>query len=280
MLDDLLRDFRFTFRSLYKRPLFALVAILTLALGIGANTAIFSVVNGVLLAPLPYGEPDRLVQIWKLSTRTKSEQLPESVLNYQDLLQQTTTFEQVGATRSQAFVMTDTDEPERVNGARVTANFFSTLRVQPILGRDFLSSDDQQGSQPVAILGYSLWQRRYEKNPGVVGRTLMIDGKSYVVVGVLPKGIYYPQPDSELYVPMVFRQNELLRGAAFLRLVGRLKPGTSLAQARADADTIGVRLAQQYPAENSTNTYSLVPLQEQVTGKVRPALLLLIGAVG
>lgn len=280
MLDELLRDLRFTFRSLYKRPLFAVVAVSTLALGIGANTAIFSVVNGVLLAPLPYGEPDRLVQIWKLSTRTKSEQLPESVLNYQDLIQQTTTFEQVAATRNQAFIISDTDEPERVNGARVTANFLSTLKVRPLHGRDFLGSDDQPGAQPVAILSYSLWQRRYEKNPDVVGRTLTIDGKSYVVIGVLPQGIYFPQPDSELYVPMVFRQNELLRGAAFLRLVARLKPGITLDQARADTDTIGVRLAQQYPAENSTNTYSLVPLQEQVTGKVRAALLLLLGAVG
>ena len=278
MLDNLWRDFRFTLRSLYKRPLFAVVAILTLALGIGANTAIFTVVNAVLLAPLPFGDSEGLVQIWKLSSKTQNEKLPESVLNYKDLQQQTSTFEQVAAIRVQAFVMTDTDEPARINGARITANFFSTLKV-PVYGRDFLNSDEEPGAQPVVILSYALWQSRYERSPQIVGRTLAIDGKNHLVIGVLPQGIYYPLPDTDLYVPMAFRSTELLRGSAFLRMLGRLKPGTSLEHARADTETIGVRLAQQYPAENNTSTYLLVPLREQVVGQIRPALMLLLGAV-
>ncbi len=280
MLDSILQDFRFAFRSLSKRPLFAIVAIATLALGIGANTAIFTVINAVLLAPLPYGEPSKLVQIWKTSIKSKTDQNPESVPNLKDLQQQNTTFEQIAATRSQAFVMTDADEPERINGARVSANLFSTLKVSPIAGRDFLSSEDQPGAQAVVILSYALWQRRYGGNPGIVGRVLPIDGKSYVVIGILPQGIYYPTPDNDLYVPLVFQPSESLRGGAFLRVLGRLKPGASLAHARADTDTIGVRLAQQYSAEDNGTGYNLILLQEQVVGRIRPALMLLLGAVG
>ena len=279
-MELLLQDVRYAIRLLFKRPLFATVAVVTLALGIGANTAIFSVVDAVLLAPLAYQEPDRLMMIWAINSSSNADQQPASVPDFDDLKEQSQTFDEIAASRSQAFNLTDGDEPERVGGARVTVNMFSVLAVKPVVGRDFLESEGLAGAEPVVILSHSLWQQRYGSDPAIVGRALNVDGKSYTVVGVLPKGIYYPAQDTNLYVPFIPQPNEIVRGARFLRVIGRLKKNVSPAEARAEMETIAGRVAAAYPATNTGWGIYLVPLHEQIVGRVRPALIVLLSAVG
>jgi len=279
-MELLLQDVRYAVRLLFKRPLFATVAVVTLALGIGANTAIFSVVDAVLLAPLAYPEPDRLMMIWAINSSSNADQQPASVPDFDDLKEQSQTFDEIAASRSQAFNLTDGDEPERVGGARVSVNMFSALAVKPVVGRDFLESEGLAGAEPVVILSHSLWQQRYGSDPAIVGRALNIDGKSYTVVGVLPKGIHYPAQDTDLYVPFIPQPNEIVRGARFLRVIGRLKKNVSPAEARAEMETIAGRVAVAYPATNTGWGIYLVPLHEQIVGRVRPALIVLLSAVG
>jgi len=280
MLDNLWQDTRYGVRVLLKRPAFAAVAILTLALGIGVNTAIFSVVNSVLLAPLPYEKIDELIVIMKTAVSPKVDNGPESVPNLIDLQQQNHSFEQIAASRLQQFVLTDGDQPERVGGARVAANIFSLLRISPAVGRNFVPSEDQPSATPVAIISHNLWQQRYGGDPRIIGQRVTIDGQPYTLVGVLPAGIYYPTPETNVYIPLVFQPKEILRGAAFLRVIGRLKTGVTLKAARAELDTIADRLAKEYPKENTGSGYNLVPIQEQVVGPIKPALMLLLVAVG
>ncbi len=164
-MELLLQDVRYAIRLLFKRPLFATVAVVTLALGIGANTAIFSVVDAVLLAPLAYPEPDRLMMIWAINSSSNADQQPASVPDFDDLKEQSQSFDEIAASRSQAFNLTDGDEPERVVGARVTVNMFSALAVKPVVGRDFLESEGLAGAEPVVILSHSLWQQLYRRRP-------------------------------------------------------------------------------------------------------------------
>jgi len=229
MLHNLLQDIRFGIRALFKSKLFAIASIVTLALGIGANTAVFSAVNAVLLAPLPFQNADELVVLWRTALTTRTDRLPESIPNLEDLKAQNQSFEKIAAVRGQQVVLTDGDQPERVGGARASANLFSTLGVKPILGRDFLSGEDQQGASPVVIISNGLWQERYGADPNVIGRTVTIDRKSYTIVGVLPQGIYYPNAKTYLYVPLIYQPAEINRGQSFLGVIGRLKPGVILA---------------------------------------------------
>ena len=278
-MELLLADLRYAARTLLKRPLFATVAVLTLALGIGANAAIFSVVNAVLLAKLPFEKPDELMMIWGNNAAANLYQQPASVPDYDDL-KENQVFEQIAATRSQAFNLTGGDEPERINGARVAVNLFSLLRAKPLMGRDFFEPDGVAGAEPVVLVSHALWQQRYGADINLIGRPLNVDGKSYTVIGVLPPGVYYPTPDVSLYIPLITQPNELARGARFLRVIGRLKQGVSLSEARAEMNTIAGRAADQYPVTNSGYGIDLVPLHEQIVGRVRPALLVLLGAVG
>jgi putative ABC transport system permease protein len=276
----LLRDIHYALRLLWKRPGFTLVAIITLALGIGANTAIFSVVNAVLLAPLPYEEPDRLLVVGARQVIANENQLPTSWPDFEDWREQNRVFEQLAATRNAIFNLTTAGETERIMGARVSSNLYALLRVKPILGRDFLEAEGKPGAEAVAILSYGLWQRRYGADPQIVGRALQLDGIPYTVVGVLPQGVYFPAPDTELVIPLIPQQREILRPMRFIRVLGRLRPGVSLQQASADMDTIAARIEQQYPDSNTGWRVQLVPLQEQMVGKIRLALLVLLGAVG
>lgn len=278
MIHNLLQDIRFGIRTLFKSKLFASAAIATLALGIGANTAVFSAVNAVLLAPLPFQNAEQLVVIWKSPLTTKTEQFPESIPNFEDLKAQNQSFEKLAAIRSQQVILTDGDQPERTGGARASANFFSTLAVKPILGRDFLAGEDQQGASPVVIISHRLWQERYGSQSSVIGRTMTIDRKTYTIVGVLPQGVYYPNPETSLYVPFIYQPAEINRGQAFFRVIGRLKPGVSLAQARAELDTIAARLTQQYPDVNTNVGYNPVLLRDQIVGPIRTPLIVLLAA--
>jgi predicted permease len=279
-MELLLQDVRHAVRLLLKRPLFAAVAVVTLALGIGANTAIFSVVNAVLLSPLAYEDPDTLAVIWGGSQSSSLDQQPSSVPEYVDLKAQSQAFDEIAASRSQALNLTDGDEPARLGGARVATNLFSLLAVKPAAGRSFLEAEGVAGAEPVVMISHGLWQQRYGSDPDLVGRALNVDGKSYTVVGVLPKGFYYPTPDISIYLPLIPQPNEIARGARFLRLIGRLKKGVSFAEARAEMETISGRLARQYPDTNTGWSIRVVPLHEQVVGRVRPALIVLLGAVG
>jgi putative ABC transport system permease protein len=240
----------------------------------------FSVVNAVLLTSLPFGDPARLVVIWKTAVETKTDQNPESVPNLQDIQSQNTAFEHIAAVRSQPMIFDDGNEPERQTGARVSTNFLTVLGVRQILGRDFAIDEDQSTAQPVVIISNALWQSRYGGRNDTVGKNVVIDGKAHTIIGVLPAGIYYPSADMNLYVPLVLRPAEINRGQAFLRLLGKLKPNVTLTQARAEFDTIASRLAQQYPDVNKGATYNLVSLHEQVVGNLSTSLLVLWGAVG
>lgn len=280
MFENIWRDVRFGARTLAKHKFFAAVAITTLALGIGVNTAIFSVINAVLLAPLPYDNYQDLVVIWKFNATANANQQPESIPNFLDLKEQNQVFDDIAAIRPQRLILTDMDHPESIAGARVSPSLFSLLRVKPQPGRDFLGSEDREGGSSVALISYRLWQQRYGGDSKIVGRALTADGKRFNIIGVLPKDINYPTPDTDLYVPLVFQANENLRGASFLRLIGRLKPGVSLATAKAQLKIVGDRLAEKYPAENKGTNYQLIDLQDQIVGTIRPALMMLLGAVG
>jgi putative ABC transport system permease protein len=281
-METLLRDIRYGIRSLLKRPGFTVVALIALALGIGANTAIFSLVNAVLLRSLPYSEPDRLVWVFG-NIRNGGNRASVSPLDYLDYRQQNTTFEQFAASLSVPLPvnLTGNGEPERLTGAAVTGNYFQALGVQPALGRTFLLENEITGSDQVTVLSYALWQKQFGGDPNIVSKNVTLDGKTYNVIGVMPKDFNVPQP-AELWVPMTFdvRPQMKQRKAHFLRPVGRLKPGVTIAQAQADTDVIARRLEQQYPETDTGWNLRLVSLREQLIGNTKPTLFILFGAVG
>ena len=275
-----LADIRYAVRMLIRRPAFTAVALVTLALGIGANTAIFSVLNAVLLNPLPYANSSELTLLWLQHPPTNQFQQPVSYPDFDDWRAQSQSFERIVGTRTLSVNFTDGDEPERINGARVTSGFLSIFRVIPVAGRDFLESETQPGAPPVALIGYKLWQERYGGDLSLIGRSVSIDNTSCTIVGVLPKGFNYPTPDTEAYVPLIQGKGDTARGSRFLRVVGRLNPGVSISEAQAEMNIIAERIADAYPDSNADVIVKLVPLHEQVVGKIRPALLILFGAAG
>jgi putative ABC transport system permease protein len=281
-MNSLLQDLRYGARMLLKNPSFTVVAVITLALGIGANTAIFSVVNAVLLQPLPFTEPDRLVWVWG-NIRNGGNRASVSPLDYLDYRAQNTTFEQFAATFSvpASFNLTGSGDPERLEGAVATGNFFQALGVSAALGRTFLLENEKPGRDQVVVLSHRLWQRRFGGEPSIIGKTLTLDGKSFEVIGVMPPGFKFPQR-AELWAPMNFEiaAGMKQRKAHFLRPVGRLKLGVTLAQAQADMDAVARRLEAQYPESNTGWNLRMVPLRDQLVGNIKPTLHVLFGAVG
>jgi putative ABC transport system permease protein len=280
----MLKDLRLAVRSLLRRPGFTLVVVVTLALGIGANTAIFSVVNAVLLSPLPYKEPERLVAVSARNSVRNLTNQPVSFLNYTDWREQGQAFENLAAIRAESLSLTGRGEPERVNGVKVTVNILATLGVTPEHGRDFLPEEGRPEAASTALLSYGLWQRRFGGDPKIIGETLTLDNKPHTVIGILPRwlrypGLMMPQTGAEIWIPYFVSPSQNQRGFANLRLVGRLKGGVSLATAQSDMDLIARRLEQQYPADNTNLGIGLVPLLEQLVGNVRPAITILVGAV-
>jgi predicted permease len=280
MLRDLGQDLRYGLRMLVKNPGFTIVAVIALALGIGANSAIFSVVNTVLLRPLPYKNPDALVMIWEEASHLGFPRNTPSPANFIDWRTQNTVFEGMAAMAEKSFNLTGVGEPERLDGRRVSANLFSLLGVDAQLGRTLGPEEDKPGTR-VVVLSYGLWQRRFGSDPGIIGRPLTLSGESYTVVGVMPRSFQFPTREDQLWVPIAFPAEEASqRGNHYLEVVGRIKPGVSLKQAQAEMDTIAARLAQQYPDYNVRIGNVVTPLHEQVVGDIRPALLVLLGAVG
>ena len=281
-METLLRDIRYGARSLSKRPGFTVIALIALALGIGANTAIFSLVNAVLLRPLPFAEPDRLVWVFG-NIRNGGNRASVSPLDFLDYRQQNTTFEEFAAQFSfpLAVNLTGNGEPERLTGAAVTGNYFQALGAKAAMGRTFQLENEKPGSDQVAVLSYGLWQKRFGGDPAIVNKTVTLDGKKIEVIGVMPQDFSFPQT-AELWMPINFNLSEDMkqRKAHFMRPIGKLKPGVTLAQAQADTDIIARRLEAQYPGSNAGWNLRLVSLREQLVGNTRPTLLLLFGAVG
>ena len=280
---DLRQDLRYGLRTLAKNPAFTSIAIVALALGIGANSAIFSVVDAVLLRPLPFKKPEQLVMLWENATHLGFPKNTPSPANFLDWQKQAGAFTGMAAMVERSFNLTGVGEPERLDGRRVSANLFDLLGVRAVLGRTFVPDDDRPGSH-VVLLSYSLWQRRFGSDPSVIGRALALNGESYTVIGIMPRFVQLPgfaNRNDQLWVPIAFPPEEAAqRGNHFLEVIARMKPGITLKQAQAEMETIAARLAQQYPDYNTRLGAVVVPLHEQVVGDIKPALLILLGAVG
>ncbi len=280
-LRDLPQDLRYAGRLLRKSPGFAATGVLTLALGIGANAALFSVVNGVLLNPLPYPHSEQLVAVY--AKTPGFDQAPIVYLNFLDWQGDTKTLSSMATYRNQNYNVTGAAEPERLSGYQISAGFFSTLGVQPILGRAFRSDDDQLGVAPVVILGGGLWRRKFGSSNDVIGKSLTLNGTSYLVVGVMPPGFTFYGQDRDVYTPIgqwndpSFRDRRISVSA---HAIGRLKSGVTLPQAKADMDLVASNLAAAFPVADKQAGITLVSMKEDIVGNVQPFLLVLLAAVG
>ncbi|MFZ3247123.1 MAG: ABC transporter permease [Candidatus Acidiferrales bacterium] len=275
------QDVKYGLRMLAKAPGFTAVAVLTLALGIGANTAMFSVVDGVMLAPLPYAQPDRLVVIWENNLHFKHH-VWASYPNFQDWQRSAGSFEQMAALRWQDFDVTSPGAPEHLQGENVSADFFAMLGVNLALGRNFSPQEDQRGGAPVVIISSSFWRNRFGGNPQALGKPVTLNGIVYAVVGVLPPGFSFADQHDDVYTPLGQGDPLMLdpRGAPAVLSIARLKPGVSLSQAQAEMITIQGHLEQLYPDANRGVGTDVVPLKQVMIGDVNGTLLLLLGAVG
>ena len=284
VLETLWSDIRFGLRMLRKNPGFTAVALATLALGIGGNTAIFSIVNGVLLNPLPFPQPDRLVALHE--SKPNFEQGSISYPNFLDWQRDNRTFSSMAVARRYAFSFTGKGEAEQVNAEFVTADFFPLLGVNPILGRTFTQSEELPGAGPAALISEGLWRRKFDAAKDVLGKSITLDGKDYTIIGVIPARFHLLTPsfhEQDVYAPIRQWNNNLLmkRGAGLgIHGFGRLKPGVTIAQARADMDEVTRNLAAAFPDADRGISASIVPLKEQMIGDVRPFLLVLLVAVG
>jgi putative ABC transport system permease protein len=282
-MDTFLRDLRYAVRMLAKRPGFTAVAVLALALGIGANTAIFSVVNAVLLRPLGYLEPDRLLMVWENHT---ARQGPEtewtSPPTFADWRDQNNVFDSVAALQGWGPTVTGGAEPERLVGAAVSHDMFKVLGVEPALGRGFRLEEDRAGGERVVILGHGVWKRRFGGEPSILDRAITLNGEPYTVIGVMPEGFRFPIiSNAEAWTPLLQTVNSTCgRGCYTLRTVARLKPGVTIERARQEMGALAEGLAEKYPEANKGIGVTLISLHEQVVGSLKPMLLVLLGAVG
>jgi predicted permease len=283
-METLFQDLRYGIRQLRKSPGFAAVAIITLALGIGVNTIIFSVVNGVLLSPLPFTAPDQLVTLHENKPNFEGGSL--SYPNFRGWQKDNHTFSSMAIARLYGFSLTRAGEPEQINGELVSSDFFPTLGVNPVLGRSFAAGEDEVGAEPVAMISAGLWQRKFSSAPDILSKSLTLDGKNYSIVGVIPASFHLRVPgfrDGDIYVPIGQWSNPLLltRGAGLgIHGLGRLKPGVTVAQARADLATVTSNLAAAFPEADKGITAKVVPLKQQMVGGVQSYLTVLLAAVG
>jgi len=282
----LVQDLRYAIRTLAKNPGFTVVVVLTLALGIGANTAIFSVVDAVLLRPLPYPESDRLFTVYQTLPQDPAQNTGVSYPNYLDWTQQNQAFESIAAVRGTALALSGQGEPTYIRTGSVTSNYFDVLRVKPLLGRTLQSSDDALNANPVVVMSESLWRARFGADPAIVGRAITLDQHPITVVGIVPVYFHPSVPDAaaQLWVPLrqdgVFSDMRGRRAGHYMVVLGRLKSGVNAAQAQSEMAAMEQRLAEQYPNENKGWGIRIVSLQADMAGNVRIALLVLLGAVG
>ncbi|HEU4506732.1 MAG TPA: ABC transporter permease [Pyrinomonadaceae bacterium] len=282
-IETVWRDVRTGVRALVHSPVFTVATVLSLALGIGANTAIFSVVSGLLLRPLPYPESEQIVHVWHTPPPQSFPGLDRfsvSPANYLDWKSQSTAFEQMAVYTDTGLSLSTSNDPLPLIGAVVSSDFFSVLRSNAMQGRTFTPDDEQPGRDQVVVISHGLWQRAFGANPNIVGQTLTLNSRSFTVVGIMPAGFEFPQ-ETELWVPLAWDDNERqIRSDHNYLVIARLKQNVSLDQARAEMNTISSRLEQQYPEENSGWGSVVIPLREDLIGDIRPALLVLFCAVG
>jgi putative ABC transport system permease protein len=282
-LDRVRQDLRYGVRMMAKHRGMTCVAVLTLALGIGANTAIFSVINAVLLGPLPYQDPDRLVYLWTIIP-PRAEPMSTSFPDFLDWSEQQQVFEGIAAGSSGGSTLTGGDEPYYVQTASVSANLFQLLRVGPILGRSFLAEDEEWGRNRVVILSHGLWQRQFGGGPDILGRPIQLDGVAFTVVGILPAGFEPPIPNVELWRPLALAPDNPTRAGRntrlFTPLLARLKPGVTVEQADQELKSIAYRLAQAYPQTNGQVSATVISMAEWNTRPISRSLWVLLGAVG
>jgi len=285
-MENMFQDLRFALRQFLRNPGFSAIAVLTLALGIGANTAIFSVVNGVLLQPLPFKDPDRLVRVWHTPPARSFPGMTTfsvSAANYFDWQRENHVFEKMSIYNYRGFTLTGVAQPLQVDGCAVSSGFFETLGVPPLLGRVFSPEEDQPGHTNVVILSYRFWQEHFGANPGIVGHNIIMDGNNFLVAGVMPESFRFPdfgQLQVQMWTPMGWTDPErAVRGEHHSVVIARLKPGVDVKQAQAEMNTISSRLEQLYPADDKGWGARVVPLHQDIVNDVRPALLVLLGAV-
>src|SRR6185295_9656423 len=271
-MDTLFQDLRFGIRLLLKNPGFSGVAVLALALGIGANTAIFSVVNSVLLRPLPYAEPDRLFELREVKLPEHPD-FPVTPATFLDWQNQSATFAQIGAYLPTSVNVSGATNPERLRAAQLSAGFIGMLGVNPARARDFLPEEDQPGQNSVAIISHRLWQRQFAADPEVLSRTIKLNDKVYTIVGVMPPKFAYPETDTDIWIPMAFDADDRQAyGAHYLTVLGRLNPGATIEQARADMSGIAESLAEQHPDMKRGWTVNVVSMLDYAVSDTRPAL--------
>lgn len=282
-MSTFLLDLRYGVRLLTKSPWFLLAAVVTLSLGIGANTAIFSAVNAVLLRPLPFRDPQRVVRLWENNLQKGRTRNPVSPPNFIDWREQNQVFEEVAAYSSWNPNVTGTASAERVQGVQVSVNLFQLLGVNPEAGRSFDAADNQSTDNRVVVISHGLWQRRFASDPNAVNSTLMLNGNSYILVGVMPPDFQFPlgAEKKDLWVPLSFDADDLKgRATRYLSVVARLKPGVTIDQARSEMQSVATQTAEQYPQTNSGWSVTIVPLYEQLVADTRSTLLVMLVAVG
>jgi len=280
MLEELGRDLRYGARMMLKNPGFTLVAVITLALGIGMNTAIFSVVYSVLLRPLPYHAPEKLMAMHSTFPQKNIFRNAVSAPDFVDWRAQNQVFDAMSAYAFGTYTLTGSNLPERFIGLRVSANFFQTLGVKPRLGRAFLPEEEEAGRNRVVVLSYGLWESRFGADPDLPGKTVSLNGENYTVVGVAPKDFRFAPV--EIYAPLTFSaadMSDTARGMHSLRVIARLKADVTFAQAKTDIENISRRLERQYPVTNTAKYGTVIPYQQEIVADIRPSLLVLLGAV-
>jgi predicted permease len=277
-MDTLLSDVRYGLRLFRKSPLFTVVAAGTLALGIGANTAIFSVVDAVLIRALPYADADRVAVLWEDGTRVGFTKNTPAPANFFDWRRMNRTFADMAATRGAVASLTGDGAPEQIRGRATTPNFFSLLGVRPQLGRTFTETEDRDG-RPVVVISHGLWQRRYGADPGVVGRTIVMNDNRYEIIGVMPRAFAFRDREIDYWIPIHFSPEQAAqRGSHFLNVVGRLRPEVSLEAARDDMAAVARTLSEQYPGTSRDLGVFVVPVKEELLGNTRLELLVLMAA--
>ena len=281
-MTKVVQDLRYAARTLRKSPVFTAVALLTLALGIGANSAIFSLIDALLLRPLPFPQPDRLMLVWEDTSMFGLKDSPVALGNYTGWRAQNHVFQRMGAIEQRSFRLTGGGEAVQVQGGLVTGSLLATLGVRPTLGRLFREDEDQPGAAPVATLSDWLWRRRFGANPGVVGRTADINERKYEIVGVMPPGFRFPDADNDLWAPAgtAYGPREFAnRDRNNWMVVARLQPGASRERANEEMRAIALRDARDYPRSNAGVGAFVAPLREHFVGDTRPVLRVLAGAV-
>src|SRR5688572_14736583 len=279
MLSTFVRDSRYAVRMLFRNPGFTLIAVMTFALGIGANAAVFSVFNGVLLRPLPYPEPDRITMIWMDNRRQGIKEDITSYPNYRDWKEQSTSYAYMAAFANGTFTLSGADEPERLIGAHTTASFFDVVGLKPVVGRTFTEANETPGQDRVVLISHGLWLRRFAGAGDAIGKTITLNGQPHEIIGVMPGALRVPEK-AEVWKPLaVPEQARTSRGSFWLPVIGRLKAGVPVQQAQTELSGISARLEQAYDIQKGFGA-NVVPLHRQIVGDIERSLLVLMAAVG